>query len=76
MDWRIPADVAFVSVDRSPDYPETAGFNQRHDIHGALAIDVLVGQLNSNMRGLPEHPMLHLVDGQWEDGDSAPGVRR
>lgn len=75
MDWRIPEDIAFIAVDRSPKYPETAGFNQRHDIHGALAVDVLVGQLNNNLRGLPEYPMLHLVDGRWEDGDTAPDKR-
>ena len=70
--WRIPRDIAFISVDRSPAYPQVAGFNQRHEIHGCLAVDMLVSQLTHNKRGIPEHPVLQLVDGCWEDGASAP----
>lgn len=74
MDWRIPQDIAFIAVDRSPKYLETAGFNQRHDIHGGVAVDVLVAQLTNNQRGIPQYPLLHLVEGNWEDGPSAPGL--
>lgn len=72
--WRIPQDVAFISVDRSPAYPQVAGFNQGHEIHGCLAVDALVAMLTHNQRGIPEHPVLQLVDGCWEDGASAPAA--
>lgn len=76
MEWNIPEDVAFIAVDRSPKYPETAGFNHRHDIQGGVAVDVLVAQITNNLRGVPAYPLLHFVDGNWEDGPSAPGLPR
>lgn len=73
MDWRVPDDIAYIALDRSPDYPETAGFDQRHDVLGAVAVDVLAGQITHNLRGLPEHPILHTINGQFVPGSSAPG---
>jgi LacI family transcriptional regulator len=72
MGWRMPQDVAFISVDRLPDWPDIAGFNQRHELHGAVAVDLVVGQLLQNQRGLPAVPRCVLIKGCWEDGATAP----
>lgn len=72
MKWRVPQDVAFASVDASPDFPQIAGFNQRHELHGAVAVDLVVGQLLQNQRGLPTVPHTILVEGAWADGLSVP----
>lgn len=72
MKWRVPQDVAFASVDASPDFPQIAGFNQRHELHGAVAVDMVVGQLVQNQRGLPVVPRTVLVEGAWADGLSVP----
>jgi LacI family transcriptional regulator len=72
MDWRVPDDIAFISVDRSPSFPEYAGFNQRHELFGRVGIDLLVSQLNANQRDIPQDPILNLVQGTWVDGPSAP----
>lgn len=72
MGWRIPEDIAFISVDRSSDYPHTAGFNQRGEIQLSLAVDLVIWQLTTNQRGLPKEAVLQLVNGRWEDGESAP----
>lgn len=73
MHWRVPQDVAFASVDASPDFPLIGGFNQRHELHGAVAVDMVVGQLLQNERGMPAIPRSILIEGAWVDGISAPG---
>ena len=72
MGWRVPQDVAFISIDWAPEYPDFAGFNQHHELHGSVAIDMLVGQILQNERGLPAIPRVVLVKGEWADGLSAP----
>ena len=72
MEWRVPQDVAYISVDRAPEYPAIAGFNQHHEMHGSVAIDMLVSQILQNERGFPAIPRVVLVKGEWADGLSAP----
>lgn len=72
MGWRVPQDVAFISIDWAPEYPDFAGFNQHHELHGSVAIDMLISQILQNERGLPEIPRVVLVKGEWADGLSAP----
>lgn len=76
MGWRVPQDVAFISTDWAPEYPDFAGFNQHHELHGSVAIDMLVGQLLQNERGLPAIPRVVLVKGEWAAGMSAPPKAR
>lgn len=75
MGWRIPRDVAFASPDRHPAFPDTAGFDQRYDLVGSLAADVLVALLTNNQRGIPAHNVDHLVEGRWVDGPEAPPAK-
>lgn len=74
MGWRIPEDVAYMSVDRGPEYPHIAGLNQRHELHGVVATDLVVGQLLQNRRGLPEVPRCVSVQACWAPGDTAPSL--
>lgn len=72
MQWRVPQDVAFANSDTSLEYPEIAGFNQRHDLHGAVAIDMISSAIVQNERGIPPVPRLTLIKGAWSEGLSAP----
>lgn len=72
MHWRVPQDVAFASVDAAPDFPHIGGFNQRHELHGSVAVDMVIGQLLQNERGIPTVPRSILIEGSWIDGISAP----
>jgi len=75
MGWKIPGDIAFINVDRRANFPHTAGFNQRIEVQLEKAMDLLISQINTNQRGIPEDPILQLVEGCWEDGPSAPPAR-
>lgn len=72
MGWRVPQDVAFANVDAAPEYPQIGGFNQRHELHGSIAMDILVEQLLHNERGIPSVPRSILVEGTWREGMSIP----
>lgn len=72
MGWRVPQDIAFISTDWAPEYPDIGGFNQHHELHGSVAVDLVVGQILQNERGLPSIPREVLVKGEWADGISVP----
>jgi LacI family transcriptional regulator len=58
--------------------PNAAGFSgmdQANERVGAAAVDLVVEQLHANLRGVPEHAKTVLVEGQWVDGQTAPGPR-
>ncbi|MDQ8183524.1 LacI family DNA-binding transcriptional regulator [Pelagicoccus sp. SDUM812005] len=75
---RIPEDVAFALFDWLPgelggdDY---AGIDQRFDLVGAAAVDLVASRINSNERGLPKEPKVLKVLGEWVEGRSMPPNR-
>ncbi|MFA7343350.1 MAG: LacI family DNA-binding transcriptional regulator [Terrimicrobiaceae bacterium] len=71
MGWKVPTDVAFIIADRDTK-SDLAGFDQLHENHGEIAVDLLVGQLLHNERGIPLVPKFEMVEGCWRDGASAP----
>jgi LacI family transcriptional regulator len=69
---RIPADLAFVDVFLTDFTGRTAGVRQNHETVGALAVEILAGQLQHNKFGVPEIPTTTFVEGTWFDGASCP----
>lgn len=70
--WRVPQDIAFATFDRSTEYANHAGLDQRHEVIGRVAADVLITEITHNRRGVPVDPVQHAIKGQWVDGPSAP----
>lgn len=62
---RIPA----VVLDREPSDPH-AGIDQRFKLCGRLLIDSISSQILHNQRGIPETPIVSMVDGLWVDHPS------
>lgn len=69
---RIPDDVAFAVIDHKPSHKGMAGFNSNLRDVGAAAVDMLIGRLYRNVRGLPVHTQSLLINGSWVEGASAP----
>jgi len=69
---RIPQDVSFVDVFLDEFTGQTAGVRQNHATVGALAVEILAGQLQHNKFGVPEIPTTTFVEGTWFDGASCP----
>lgn len=70
---RVPEDVGFAHLALSDDDCEWAGINQRSELVGAAAIDLLDGQLRRNERDIPQFPHTLVIPGEWVAG---PTVRR
>ncbi len=76
LDWlkksgrSVPADTGFTHLWASPQLGSVAGIDQRPELVGAAAVDLLIGQLHRNERGLPPWTKSVLVDGVWRPGDT------
>lgn len=73
--YRVPGDVAFIALDveqtKLAHVEQVAGIDQNLPMVGATAIDMLAGQLYHNEQGLPQRPVLSMIDGFWVDGRTA-----
>lgn len=65
---RIPDDVGFCSLAcLGPRHP-CSGIWQNGALLGATAVDQVAGMLEANVRGLPEHGLAVMVEGEWNPG--------
>lgn len=65
----VPDDVGFAHLNLQEDHiGRFAGVDQRHQLVGAVAVDLVTGQLYRNERGIPEVPRVLLLEGAWVDG--------
>jgi LacI family transcriptional regulator len=72
---KLPRDIAFVDVFLDDFSGRTAGVRQNHAEVGAVAVEILAGQLQHNKFGVPEIPTTTYVEGTWFDGASCPPFR-
>jgi len=47
-----------------------------HNVHliGRVGVDEVVSMIQTNRRGIPDNPRRILIEGSWQDGESAPRV--
>ncbi len=64
----LPDGVGFADLDWTPVGPPRNGVNQRHAEVGAAVVDLIVGQIYANERGLPATPKVVLIESTWVDG--------
>ncbi|RRJ95627.1 LacI family transcriptional regulator [Opitutaceae bacterium TAV4] len=69
---RVPEDIGYLNLDVSEDDPmgEVAGVRQNHTLVSARAVELLIGKLQRNERGVPVVPSVTLVEGTWVEGRS------
>ncbi len=70
----IPEKIGFAGFNIFPGDQLHAGINQNARKIGAAAVDLLIGMLHRNEKGLPETPVHTLVDGEWQDGTTVRDV--
>lgn len=73
---RVPQDVAFVDLFLTGNDGKLAGVRHNSRRVGELAVEILSGQLQHNVYGLPEFPTVTLVEGTWCEGASLPAATR
>jgi DNA-binding LacI/PurR family transcriptional regulator len=65
---RIPADLGLVGLLVPQAGDRLSGVLQDGEIIGAVAIDQLIGAVERNETGIPEHPITHTTLGRWNPG--------
>lgn len=69
---KIPRDIAFANLFLDKTDGIMAGVRQNHETVGAVALEILAGQLQQNKLGIPPIPSKTYVEGTWFDGASCP----
>lgn len=72
---RVPDDIAVADLSAHPAKPHISGIYQHDRLIGATAVDVLIGLLQRNERGLPPTIIYTLVDGVWQQGSTVRDIR-
>lgn len=68
--YSVPADLGFVSIAAAPALSRAAGVDQNDLLIGRTAVDVLVGMIHRNEKGLPRVPIRTFVDCTWFEGET------
>lgn len=74
--YRVPGDIGYASIDRSPVATDIAGIDQLPKQVGAMAADLVIKQVQHNEFGLPSHPVDLRIDGVWREGPTVRNVER
>ena len=64
----VPGKVGAAVLDWHEHYGDIAGADQNNPLVGAAAVDIMLGQLRRNERGLPGHPRTTLIESSWHEG--------
>jgi LacI family transcriptional regulator len=75
MGLRVPGDVGLIQYEWRADRGDWAGMDQRNDLAGAAAVDMLITMVHHHERGIPEHPRATLIGSHWVDGATVRQAR-
>jgi DNA-binding LacI/PurR family transcriptional regulator len=71
---RIPADLGLVGLLVPEAGGRLSGVLQDGEVIGAVAIDQLIGAVERNETGIPDHPITHTTLGRWNPGRTVRAV--
>jgi DNA-binding LacI/PurR family transcriptional regulator len=66
--FRVPNDVSIAVLNRCPSAPQMSGVDPLPERLGAISVDLVVEQIESNEIGLPVIPRMITIPGRWEPG--------
>jgi LacI family transcriptional regulator len=66
--YKIPRDIGLVDLEHNPSAQEWAAMEQRNDLSGEAAVDMLISMLYNNESGIPESPRATLGSSHWVPG--------
>jgi DNA-binding LacI/PurR family transcriptional regulator len=71
MGKKVPRDVGLVELEQKPE-DDIAGVHYEPEKIGALAVNMLIGLMHRNEKGIPENPHEVLLCGEWYEGHTLP----
>ena len=63
-----PDDIGLIQYEWRQDHPDWAGMDQRNDLVGEAAVDLVVSMIHNGLVGVPTKPVATLVPSQWVPG--------
>jgi hypothetical protein len=63
-----PTDIGLIQYEWRQDHSDWAGMNQRNDLVGEAAVDLVVSMIHNGLNGVPTQPVATLVPSQWVAG--------
>jgi LacI family transcriptional regulator len=65
---RMPEDIGLIQYEWRVPHADWAGMDQRNDLVGEAAVDMLITMIHHKRSAIPEHPRATLIGSQWVDG--------
>lgn len=65
---KCPKQIGLAHLDINKGMEDWSGMNQKNDLVGSSAVDLVVGQLHRNETGTPDFPKCVMVESQWVSG--------
>jgi LacI family transcriptional regulator len=72
---RVPQDIGLIQYEWRADHGEWAGMDQRADLVGEAAMDMLISLVHHNERGVPEYPRATMIGCRWINGMTVRSMR-
>ena len=66
----VPSDIGLAHLDLTQELDGWSGMFQNNQTVGAFAVDLVVGQLHRNERGIPKHTKCMMTEGEWVPGNT------
>lgn len=70
---RVPQDLGLIQYEWRADHSEWAGMDQRNDLVGEAAVEMIISMVQHNERGVPEHARATMIGCHWVNGATAGG---
>jgi LacI family transcriptional regulator len=67
---RVPQDIGLIQYEWRPDHDSWAGIDQRNDLVGEAAIDMLISMIHHHEAGVPKYPRATMIGCSWTDGST------
>jgi LacI family transcriptional regulator len=68
--YEVPKDLGFACIATDEGHARASGVDQNDVLIGRTAVDVLVGMIHRNEKGLPKVPIRTFVDCSWFEGET------
>ena len=68
--YQVPRDIGLIQYEWRANHGAWAGMDQRNDLVGEAALDMLISMIHHRERGAPEHPRATLIGSHWVDGST------
>lgn len=66
--YNIPKDIGLIQYEWRAQRSHWAGMDQRNDLVGEAAVDLVVSMIHNGVRGIPKQPIATQVTSQWVEG--------